>query len=276
MKAFVKATLLVVGLLIFLVNLYVNVEDDDNDGVSGEDVVLEEIGECEELSKQDSVHMVVVNGRSWKEYLNDYGFCSSYHVSYRDFDDAAYSRNNLYVQYWSDDSDYWRQVYSQLYLDSKDRLQSIQDSLLSIRDEWGLDREDFARVVVAFVQDIPYEYVVPEECKGDETAPCNGNVSMGIYSPVEFLGAMHGDCDTRTVLLFTLLKNFGYEPLILNSNEYAHSILALDVKSAGEDFEYKGRRYAYWETTNVGWLAGMLPPDMNNKDYWSVALDYEL
>jgi hypothetical protein len=25
----------------------------------------------------------------------------------------------------------------------------------------------------------------------------------------------------------------------------------------------------------VGWLAGMLPPDMNNKDYWSVALDYE-
>ncbi len=134
---------------------------------------------------------------------------------------------------------------------------------------------DFATMVVAFVQDIPYEYVIQEECTGSETAPCNGNVMLGLYSPVEFLGKMHGDCDTRTVVLYTLLRNFGYEPLIINSNEYLHSMLALDVASSGDDFEYKGKKYAYWETTNVGWLAGMLPPDMNNKDYWSVALDYE-
>lgn len=271
LKAFFKATVLVVGVLVFLIYLYTDIEN-DQENVAVEDP---QFVECEELSWQDSVRMSVTNGRSWTEYMNNTGFCSSYNVAYQEFDDAAWSRDNINVAYWIDDQDYWRQIYGQLYLDNKDHLQSVQDSLLRIKDQQNLDRDAFARVVVAFVQDIPYEYVIPDNCTGEEASPCNGNVTFGIYSPVEFLGAMHGDCDTRTVLLYTLLRNFGYEPLIINSNEYLHSMLALDVPSSGDDFEYKGKRYAYWETTNVGWLAGMLPPDMNNKTYWSVALDYE-
>ena len=270
LKGFGKFLIFFVGLMIFLVNLWVDFEEHHD-----ENVAIGTMEECDEISQQDSVQMLVLNGRSWMEYLNNAGFCSSYRVAYQEVNDAAWSRNNINVPNWSNDQDYWRQVYAQLYYDNKDHLQSIQDSLLRIRQHNNLDRDDFARVVVAFIQDIPYEYVIAEECTGEETAPCNGGVSLGIYSPVEFLGGMHGDCDTRTVVLYTLLRNFGYEPLILNSNEYLHSILALDVASSGDTFDYKGKRYAYWETTNVGWLAGMLPPDMNNKDYWSVALDYE-
>lgn len=272
MKTFLKFIAVFIGLFIILVKLYTSLDDYPTDG---EEIVQEEFIECDELSLPDSIRQRLINGRSWIEYVNNTGFCSTYDIAYQDVDEAEYSRNNINIEYWYDDSDYWRQVYAQIYYDNKDHLQSIQDSLLTIKRKNHMSRDQFATMVVAFVQDIPYEYVVPEDCKGDETAPCNGNVTLGLYSPVEFLGRMHGDCDTRTVLLYTLLRNFGYEPLILNSNEYLHSILALDVTSAGEDFEYKGRRYAYWETTNVGWLAGMLPPDMNNKDYWSVALDYE-
>lgn len=277
MKAFLKATLLVVGIFFFLIYLWVDIEEhseDDNDQTN----YVQRDGQplaCQDLSYEDSVAMFITNGREWTEYLNNTGYCSSYNVSYDDVYQAETKRTALYIPYWNDDADYWRQVYSQLYIDNKDKLQSLQDSLLKIKQERNLNRDEFATVVVAFVQDIPYEYVLNENCSGEETAPCNGDVLFGIYSPVEFLGRMHGDCDTRTVLLYTLLKNLGYEPLILNSHEYLHSILALDVASAGDDFVYKGKRYAYWETTNVGWLAGMLPPDMNNKDYWNVALDYE-
>ena len=258
------------ALINIVISFWVDYEDHHD-----ENVALETIEECDEISLEDSIQSRVINGRSWMEYMNNAGFCSSYNVTYQEFDDASWSRNNMSVASWIDDQDYWRQVYGKLYLDNKDHLLSLQDSLLGIKAQQNLDREAFARVVVAFVQDIPYEYVLNEECSGSETAPCNGGVLFGIYSPVEFLGRMHGDCDTRTVLLYTLLRNLGYEPLIINSNEYLHSMLALDVPSSGDDFEYKGKRYAYWETTNVGWLAGMLPPDMNNKDYWSVALDYE-
>lgn len=262
MKTFFKFIIVFLALFFLLVNLYTELDQhsDIND-----DNAQEEYIPCDELSMADTIRQRLINGRSWIEYVNNTGFCSTYDVAYSDVDNAEYNRNRINVEYWNDDADYWRQVYTQIYFDNKDHLQSVQDSLLAIKEQNQLGRDEFATMVVAFVQDIPYEYVIAEDCKGDETAPCNGNVALGIYSPVEFLGRMHGDCDTRTVLLYTLLRNFGYEPLILNSNEYLHSILALDVTSAGEDFEYKGRRYAYWETTNVGWLAGMLPPDMNIK-----------
>lgn len=252
-----------------MIYLWVDTEDQSQDHIA------EVLPQCVDIDAEDSVLMKYSHGRGWIEYLNNTDFCSIYDIPFSAVDRAEDNRNSIVLDYWNDDTDYWRQVYSRLYLDNKDQLTSIQDSLLKIKEERNLDRDAFATMVVAFVQDIPYEYVLNEECNGAETAPCNGSVSFGIYSPVEFLGKMHGDCDTRTVVLYTLLRNFGYEPLIINSNEYLHSMLALDVPSSGDDFEYKGKRYAYWETTNVGWLAGMLPPDMNNKDYWSVALDYE-
>lgn len=253
--------------------LWVDIEEHHDDYVTEDYTPLDST--CLDFDADDSVKMRYAHNRNWIEYFNNTDFCSQYDISYEDFDNAEFNRNNITIDDWIDDPDYWRQVYSRLYHDNKDLLGPLQDSLLRIKDERNLDRDAFATMVVAFVQDIPYEYVLPDECTGSEVSPCNGNVTFGIYSPVEFLGRMHGDCDTRTVLLYTLLRNFGYQPLIINSKEYLHSMLALDVASSGDDFEYKGKRYAYWETTNVGWLAGMLPPDMNNKDYWSVALDYE-
>jgi hypothetical protein len=270
-KTLVKFFIICIALFFFLIQVWVEFEQHPDDVKAS----LGLIEKCEDISLQDSVRMQVINGRAWTEYMNNGSFCSEYNVMYQDVNDAASSRNNISIENWTTDPDYWRQVYRQLYMDNKDHLQSVQDSLLMIKVSMQLDRDAFARMVVSFVQDIPYEYVIPDQCTGNETAPCNGDVSLGIYSPVEFLGAMHGDCDTRTVLLYTLLRNFGYQPLIINSKEYLHSMLALDVASSGDDFEWKGRKYAYWETTNVGWLPGMLPPNMNNKDYWEVALDYE-
>jgi hypothetical protein len=268
-KGVAKFLLFSFGLLIFLIHLWISTEEEAKDDVA------EQSKTCIDLIADDSVKMKFTHNRGWVEYQNNTDFCSQYDVSFNEVEEAEFNRNNINIENWTDDPDYWRQVYSTLYLDNRDHLQAIQDSLLIIKGQRNLDRDEFATMVVAFVQDIPYEYVLQEECAGTEVSPCNGNVMLGLYSPVEFLGRMHGDCDTRTVLLYTLLRNFGYEPLIVNSKEYLHSTLALDVASSGDDFEYKGRQYAYWETTNVGWLAGMLPPDMNNKDYWSVALDYE-
>lgn len=171
---------------------------------------------------------------------------------------------------------FWGSVYQLLYEHDRYEFIALQDSLAAIRDVQQLDRDEFARMIVAFVQDIPYNFIVPAECGVAQTSsPCVPDVRFGIFSPVEFLYQLQGDCDTRTVLLYTLLRNFGYHPLIVNSTEYLHSMLALDIASSGDDFIYKGKRYAYWETTNTGWLPGMLPPEMNNENYWQVVLDSE-
>lgn len=228
------------------------------------------VDDFETLDTTETIHR---HWRSWLDYHNNERYALEYAVASSQETEAYQERDAFAVDYWETDEQFWKKVYFDLYEKNKLHLNFIQDSLLSIRDSLQLDRENFARMVVSFVQDIPYNYILPDSCAGHDDFPCVPNVKYGILSPVEFLNTLQGDCDTRTVLLFTLLRNFGYEPIILNSTEYLHSMLALDIATSGEYMEHNGKRYAFWETTNVGWLPGMIPPDMSNQAYWNVILD---
>lgn len=227
----------------------------------------------EDYEEYDSASPIHKHKRTWLDYYNNENYTVGYSVAALLEQQAYLERDGFSVDEWQSDDDFWQQVYYKLYNTNKSRLTFIQDSLQHIGDSLVLDRDDFARMVVSFVQDIPYNYILPDSCAGHDDHPCVPNVKYGILSPIEFLNSLQGDCDTRTVLLFTLLRNFGYEPVIINSNEYMHSMLALDIPTSGDYLEYRGKRYAFWETTNVGWLPGMIPPDMSNKTYWNVILD---
>jgi len=226
-----------------------------------------------DYDEYDTTQTIHRHNRSWLEYYNSRNYLVEYAVTSAQEEESYNDRNGFSVDHWETDEEFWQKVYFNLYNNNKSRLTFIQDSLQSIRDSLQLGQEDFARMVVSFVQDIPYNYILPDSCTGHDDHPCVPNVKYGILSPVEFLNTLQGDCDTRTVLLFTLLRNFGYDPVIVNSNEYLHSMLALDIPTTGDYLEYKGKRYAFWETTNVGWMPGMLPPDMDNINYWNVTLD---
>ncbi|MFZ6000118.1 MAG: hypothetical protein ACOYW3_06375 [Bacteroidota bacterium] len=231
---------------------------------------------CDELEVIDTLSRSLQHQRSWLEYTWNQDFCTVYSTGDDFVMKASLHRRSFKVANWQNDDDFWREVYKMLYFHDKDELSVLQDSLRSIGDASQMDRDEFARMVVAFVQDIPYNYVMPKGCEGFDQHPCVANERYGIFSPVEFLHRLQGDCDTRTVLLFTLLTNFGYQPIIINSNEYGHSMLALDISTSGDYLIHKGKRYAFWETTNTGWLPGMIPPDMSNKNYWNVVLDTEM
>jgi hypothetical protein len=259
----------IIGMLIVLSWLINTFQSCTADYDSGDATPIE----TEDYEEYDSLSPLHHHKRSWLDYYNSEYYTVKYAVSGAWEDEAFQDRDAFTVEYWQTDDDFWQQVYYELYNKNKSRLTFIQDSLSVIRDSLQLDHDAFARVVVSFVQDIPYNYILPDSCAGHDDHPCLGNVKYGILSPVEFLNSLQGDCDTRTVLLFTLLRNFGYEPVIINSNEYLHSMLALDIPTSGEYLEYKGKHYAFWETTNVGWLPGMLPPDMSNTSYWNVILD---
>jgi hypothetical protein len=256
-------------ILFFVIKNFQSVQEEDTP-----DAEQIEIG-CEEFEESDSILQVHLHQRSWLEYTYNNVYCTQYTILSAMAEDSYSYRNDLSIDNDISDEDFWKHLYSSLYENDRDKLNHLQDSLRRIGDSRQLDHGEFARFVVAFVQDIPYNYIIPDECTDHTDHPCVPNVRFGILSPVEFLYSLQGDCDTRTVLLYTLLRNFGYNPIIINSKEYRHSMLALDIPASGDDFIYRGRTYSYWETTNIGWLPGMLPPDMNNKDYWTVALDYE-
>lgn len=171
---------------------------------------------------------------------------------------------------------FWHNLYYNLYDHDRTYLAPLQDSLVSLAQRNGIQKPELAYTAVTFIQDIPYNYILPyDSCSVHSDYPCVPLQRYGLLSPMEFLYSLSGDCDTRTVLLFALLKNMGYDPIIVNSAQYRHSMLAVDMPTQGDHFMHKGRKFYFWETTATGWMPGMLPPDMTNVDYWTIILDYE-
>lgn len=231
---------------------------------------------CDEYSRADSldhVNVQLTHYRSWNKYSFDSLYCLSYQLSSQAFDNSRTLRSNIYSRERIYEN-YWRDVYNGLYLADKEGILFLQDSLQRVAAQYELTRNEFAKLIVSFVQDIPYSYVMSGPCDRTDH-PCRGNEKFGILSPVEFLYTLTGDCDTRSVLLYALLKHFGYNSLIMISNEYRHAMIAVDLPASGDHIIHKGKRFYFWETTNTGWLPGMLPPDTNNIAYWKITLDHE-
>jgi hypothetical protein len=171
---------------------------------------------------------------------------------------------------------FWHNLYYDLYDHDKSFLGPLQDSIISFANKNGISKADLIYSIVTMVQDIQYNYVLQDDsCSVHQDFPCRPLESYGLVPPVGFLYTLSGDCDTRTVLLFAVLKNLGYDPIIVNSAQYGHSMLAVDIPTQGDYFIHKGRKFYFWETTSTGWAPGMLPPEMNNIDYWTIILDYE-
>ena len=178
----------------------------------------------------------------------------------------------------------WGEFYKKLVENDKLKLSTIYDLFDQISRTRVLSRNEFADVIVTFVQNIPYNILTTEPCYDayfnsrsiqemmDQGIECDGNVYAGIYTPTEFIKNFKGDCDTRTVFLYTILNRYGYDTHILNSDIYGHSIIGINLPSRGRYKTYLGKRYYTWETTNVNWKLGDLPPATSNMKLWWVAL----
>lgn len=233
---------------------------------------------CADVSKVKLLNdrKYAVHQRSWQAYSYQDAYCMDYKLGEHKYNISRSERQKINEVHELKYSSFWGNIYRYLYESNRDLITHVQDSLIRVGLEKELDHTQFATMLVSFVQDIPYKYIDSQNCANISfNGPCVPNIPYGILSPIEFLYTLSGDCDTRTVLLYTLLKNFGYQPLILISKEYRHSMLALNIPAAGEYIEHKGRKFYFWETTSVGWEAGMIAPDMKNLNYWNIALDYE-
>ncbi len=213
--------------------------------------------------------------RSWLEYRG-LDFCVSYRTDEYSYE-TSNSLRHSFSSYENDSDRFWRDVYRHLFNTDFGRVQELADSLYEIGVKKELNRNEFANMVVSFVQDIPYSYVLVNEDCDDQEPPymeCLEDEFLGILSPIEFLHTLVGDCDTRTVLLYTLFKHYDYHPMIVNSWVHSHSMFALDVQAPGDYIEHRGRHYYFWETTATNWQAGEIPPTFSSdRDSWHIILD---
>jgi hypothetical protein len=144
--------------------------------------------------------------------------------------------------------------------------------------------------VCSSIQYIPYTLVLPtgihrcpciidgESFSSDCVVQSNGrgccnNVNpFGVYAPFEFVYKKTGDCDTRALLAFTLLKQMGFDVAVMTSESMHHSVLGVYMPNKGNlsnGRNSKGKKYVLWELTSPYWRLGM---EVQGKD-WIVALE---
>jgi hypothetical protein len=107
-------------------------------------------------------------------------------------------------------------------------VESVARQLRAVRDELGLDSDEYVELMTTAVQDIPY-----------------GTPRPDFPLPAEMLLAGRGVCAEKSVLLAALLVHEGYDAGVWSLRAKDH--VAVAIRGAGGGFEGSG--YAYVETT---------------------------
>lgn len=166
----------------------------------------------------------------------------------------------------------WGNFYKHMATHDAALLNELYASFSKIQKQKKMNRKKFAEFIITSIQSIRYNYIKTKACNGNEDYPCVGNIRLGIFAPVEFSANLKGDCDSRTVLLFVLLNKFNYDVAILNSDEYKHSVLGINVPARGKYKMYNRKKYYFVETTAKGCPIGYLPKNVSSLRYWDFVL----
>ena len=181
-------------------------------------------------------------------------------------------------------------VYYSLEKTDENKLERVYSSFDSIRTAKQLGKASFAKMVVSCIQSIPYYLVLDNSCGDDHSDDefinnylqqcnrdcCVGDIKYGVKSPVEFFSDLKGDCDTRALVIYSILKRFDYNVALLTSQYYKHAMVAVNFETAdvpnGLSININNRNYYLWETTSSGFQAGQVPPGNSNLSNWEIAL----
>ncbi len=240
----------------------------------------EKISKTSVIENSDTLALYTTN-RIWKD---NYGNHYETELSVRERDYLKL-KNHINSYNPPTTGHFWGNLYD--YIDRTDTpsLDLVLEAFNSINDSKKLNKMEFAEMVVSCIQDIPYSLVFQGECESADNYEesikrilddcpecCIGNIKYGIQNPVSFLQNLKGDCDTRTVLIYSVLKHFDYDIAIVNSEFYRHSILGINLPANGLHKMHNGKKYILWETTAKYFEVGTLSPNFNNVAHWNVIL----
>ncbi len=220
--------------------------------------------------------------RVWKDYDGN-KYEGYVWTKASDYNKAKFYKNTLNLK--ENTKRAYDEIIYSLKENDKQNLSGVYQLFDTIRAKEQLSNIKFAELIVSFVQDIPYSVIVPDDCNpnlyddkfireylSSENASCNGFQKFGINSPVEFMSNLYGDCDTRTLLLYTILAHYNYDVALFSSEYYSHSIIGVNLPISGIAYKCENQRYVLWETTAPNIKAGVLPKEISNLNYWRISL----
>jgi membrane protein implicated in regulation of membrane protease activity len=225
---------------------------------------------------------IVKKYRIWNDYDGN-TYEGYYTIRLTDVNQAHSFKNNLSIK--PSNIDIYDEIVFNLKQNDKNKLNGVYKMFDSIQSKNQLSNIKFAEMMVSFVQDIPYVLILEDDCNpnlyndsstrkylSSPNAKCSGYQRFGINTPIEFLYTLNGDCDTRTLLLYTMLSHYNYDVALLSSELYQHSILGVNILVNGLAYKYQNQKYVLWETTTPGIKPGLISNEISNTNNWRISL----
>jgi len=231
---------------------------------------------------------------SWKDYKNNQ-HSIKFNVNISDILSANDYRKN-YGFFFSIKS---------LYMDFIDASQAPLDSMLAamqndLRDK-KISRIDVLNYVVSAIQTPAYTLIngpskfTTEQCpcskfgiewlndcnpRPDGKGCCNNVSPFGVFTPAEFIAKKTGDCDTKSLIAYALLKKLGFDAALIAGNVKSskgyskHAMLAIaNVQPViqAKYVTYAGFIYYPWEVTGFDRYN-----QLGNMNMWDSWEDWEV
>jgi hypothetical protein len=288
-RYFRKACLgLLVSLVVFALVGYVLLQILPGQGGEQETVKTED-GTVKILPPKPNKEKDLMSEKSitWWDFIQH-----KYHINYttsatRYFESTQYHEEQFQQINATNNLQFYSQLYRKLDLNDVQKLDSIVAKLQENARRKHLNALQTAEMVCTFVQEIPYFLVHDFSCKQAvaksnsdfmveyhrSKKPCLPNVPGGVQSPYEFMHNLKGDCDTRSLLAFTLLRSMGIPSSVWISEAYGHSVLGVALPmGSGFYKEINGVRHYAVELTAKGFRLGMISPEQQVQNNWDIAL----
>jgi hypothetical protein len=214
---------------------------------------------------------------SWEDYNGnnhsiDFKLCSE------DYKKSTKNRIKINPEYSMDPWSAFPGVYGNMYQNDRAYIRTIVIAYKNAIKRIGItDYQESLDFVVSSIQTLGYTYICSgdagskcgingdpqEDCRppkkgffSDDCGCCDNVIPLGVYSPMEFAFQKTGDCDTKALFAYAILKEMGFTNvavLIGNANGGGHSMLGVKIPNPPYNKLYvtdnDGSKYYAWEVT---------------------------
>ncbi len=151
-----------------------------------------------------------------------------------------------------------RCVYQELVKRTREDIEAITDRFRARIKAQKLSSLQATELALAYVQFIPYK--LPDDPFGLKPSPLVASQRQG-------------DCDSKSLLLYLILKSIGVDAVIVSSQAHAHTMVGVNLPVSGTTFTSSGHKYAFAEVTAEGAPLGYMNPQMKSPNDWRVEFD---
>lgn len=127
-------------------------------------------------------------------------------------------------------------------------IEAFAGEFKKIAAENKLSDWQLAECIISFIQSMHY--------KND------GTYEYPRY-PIETLVDKGGDCEDTAILLEAILKELGFDCVLVSPNKHMGVGIALKYEISGTAFLHRNKYYYYIETTSAGWGIGDYPEHLS-------------